>query len=271
MKRPWYTRDNLRKRLGTASLFLGLLIFIWLTARVPAIAQVYERLQAGVVRLGTGMGRGLAGLTESELSLQARYAEREAEVRALAIDQAEHQALEREVLELRGLLGYTATASSSGTPSHVIARSVDQDATRVLIDKGANDGVVRGAAVVIDTGVLFGIIDTVHDQTAEVRLVAHPDSRLPATILGGNRTLGLVEGRQGSLLTMEFIPQDSDVLVDDVVVTSGLDAGVKAGLVIGLVTEVVTVESAPFKQAFIELLYEPREWTTVLVLPPPGL
>jgi rod shape-determining protein MreC len=271
MARPWYGKDSLRKTALAAGVFLGVILVFWLSARIPALSAFYERLEAGIVRLGTGLGNSLTRLTTSEESLQARYAEREAQVRSLAVERASYEALEREVNELRALVGYGATTTAAAVVSHVIARSVDDQATRVLIDRGQVDGVIEGSAVVIDTGILFGLVESVREKTAVVRLVSHPESYIPAAILGQTRTIGLVEGREGVLLTMQFVPQDSELQAGDVVVTSGLDGLVREGLVIGLVTEVVSVESAPFQEAYIELLYEPREWTTVLILPPPGL
>ena len=265
------TSENLR-RLGLGvGVFLGTILIFWLSARIPPLARFYERIEGGVVRVGTGIGNAITRITKPEQSLASQLQICQEETRQLAIDTATQAALQQEVNELRALATYTARTGTSGVTAHVIARAVDNDATRVLIDKGVRDGLIKGSAAVIDDGVLFGLLEDVREETAVVRLVANEQSNLPAAVLGKNRTIGLVEGREGALLVMEFIPQDAELGTGNLVVTSGLDGLVQEGLVIGLVTEVVSVESAPFQRAFIELLYEPREWTTVLVLPPPGL
>ena len=266
-----YTSDGVRKAALGVGAFLGVILIFWLLLRIPAFAGIYARVEAGVVRVGTGVGNVIERLARSEHSLTTKFEACEADSRDLAVDAAAFAALEREVSELRALVNYTNRTASEGVVTHVIARAVDNDATRVLIDKGSNDGLVKGSAAVIDDGVLFGMIEDVREATAVVRLVANAQSNIPAAVLGKNRTIGLVEGREGALLVMEFIPQDAELGNGNLVVTSGLDGLVQEGLVIGLVTEVVAVESAPFKQAFIELLYEPREWTTLLILPPPGV
>lgn len=265
------TSENLRKAALATTIFLGVILLFWVSSRVPVLARAYERIEAGIVRVGTGIGNGIARLTQSENSLSAQYQACEAERRSLAIEAGEYDALRREVDELRALVSYTGRTGAEGVVTHVIARAVDNDATRVLIDKGRDDGITEGSAAVIDDGVLFGMIEETRETTSVVRLVANAQSNIPAAVLGSTRTIGLVEGREGAVLAMEFIPQDAELGNGNLVVTSGLDGLVREGLVIGLVTEVVSIESAPFQQAFIELLYEPREWTTLLILPPPEL
>ncbi len=271
MARPWYTRDSFRKAAGTIGTFLGVLLGVFLLGRIPAVGTTYQRIEGGFVRVGTGLGNVLERLTEREGSLQARYNQCEEDRRLLAQDAAERQALLREVEELRQQVAYVAQTAMVGVTSHVIARAVDNDATRVVIDRGQIDGIVSGSAAVIGEGIYYGQVEEVRESTAVIRLAANPESRIPAAIHGKQRTIGLVEGKEGALLAMEFVPQDAQLQEGDVVVTSGLESTIREGLVIGLVTEVVVVESAPFQRALIELLYEPREWTTVLILPPPNL
>ncbi len=259
----------IRRATLVSATFLGVILFFWLLLRIPTLARVYARVEAGLVRVGTNIGTGLIGFTRSEKSLLEQLEVCEATTRTLAREAVSVATLEQEITELRALLGYTTKAQATGLSTHVIARAVDNDVTRVLIDKGELDGVQTGSAVVIDDGVLFGMIESVRQTNSVVRLVTSPQSRIPAAVLGANRTIGLVEGRQGAVLIMDFIPQDAELGTGNLVVTSGLDGLVREGLIIGLVTEVVAVESAPFQHAFIELLYEPREWTSLLILPPP--
>lgn len=270
MARSWYTSESVRRAALRAGAFFALPILCIFLLRVPAVSRLFERIEAGFVRVGTGIGNAFARLTLSESALVVQFQACQDNLRNSSVQAARTDELLHEVTELQALLGYVARVGAAGVTSHVIARAVDDDATRVVIDKGSEDGIVRGSAAVISDGVLFGLVDEVREQSSIVQLVAHPESNLPAAILGKTRTIGLVQGREGALLSMEFIPQDADLKVGDLVVTSGLDGLVKQGLVIGLVTEIVTVESAPFQKAFIELLYEPREWTTVMILPPPG-
>ncbi|MCR4311893.1 MAG: hypothetical protein NUV56_01280, partial [Candidatus Uhrbacteria bacterium] len=101
-----------------------------------------------------------------------------------------------------------------------------------------------------------------------VRLSTDRASQVPSAILGKRRTIGMVEGQEGALLAMDFVPQDADVAPGNIVVTSGLDGSIPEGLVIGTISDVIIQESAPFKRAIIEPLHDPREWSTMLIIPP---
>ncbi|MFZ2682143.1 MAG: rod shape-determining protein MreC [Patescibacteria group bacterium] len=271
MVKPRQTSDAVRKATQGVGVFLAVVVGFWLLIKIPVFSKMFERVEAGVVRVGTGVGKGVSRITASEQSVVTKFAACQTNERLLAIDAAAFDAVQREVNELRGLLAYTERTGADGLVADVMARAVDNDSTRVLVDKGAVDGVMKGSAAVIDNGVLFGLVEDVRETTSVVRLVSNAASNIPAAVLGKTRTIGLIEGREGAVLSMDFIPQDAELGSGNLVVTSGLDGQVAAGLIIGLVTEVVSVESAPFQQAFVELLYEPREWTTLMILPPPGL
>jgi rod shape-determining protein MreC len=263
--------EGLRRAIISVGIFLGVIAIFWVSLQITWFANIFQRVEAGVVRVGTGIGNTIVRVTSPEETTASKFSQCEAELRSLAIESADYEALKREVSELRATLAYTDSTDGQGVVAQVIARAVDDDATLVLIDKGSTSGLVLGSAAVIDNGVLYGIVEEVRSNSSVIRLVANSNATVPAAVLGKGRTIGLVEGRGGALLFMDFIPQDAEIGTGNLVVTSGLDGFVRQGLVIGLVTELVTVPSAPFKQAYIELLYEPREWTTVLVLPPPGL
>ncbi len=259
-----------RSALGIAG-FLAVLLIAKLILDIDGVANFANRIESQGVQVGTGIGNGLACLTQSSTSYMVALQSCEANNRQLVIEHVDYAELKRQVLELQALLQYTQQTGAAGTTARIIARALDDKATHVIIDKGKSDGLAIGSAVVIDNGILYGIVEDIKATSAVVRLLANEQSKIPAAVLGENRTIGLVEGREGAVLVMEFIPQEASLSAGDMVVTSGLDGRVPEGLVIGLIAEVVTVQSAPFKRAYIELLYDPREWTTVVVLPPSGV
>ncbi len=61
----------------------------------------------------------------------------------------------------------------------------------------------------------------------------------------------MVNGRAGAQPVMEFIPQDADVGVGDVIITSGLGGNFPKNLVIGQVVEVRQRDFEMFQQATI--------------------
>jgi len=83
-----------------------------------------------------------------------------------------------------------------------------------------------------------------------VRLLTDVDSAV-AAILQTTRGTGLVVGQPDGSLQMAFIPQEEEVKVGDVVLTSGLGGLMPKGLVIGQVTEVERREYETFQTAVV--------------------
>ncbi len=267
MARAWYSNDRYRRTAISGGIFLAVIILVILSSKVPFLGRLYARLEAGAVRLSTQVGSGLKRASQSETTLAAAYATCQETTRALAIEQSHLSSLEDEVEELRAVHNYSQVSGQSGILARVIARGVAEDSTNLILDRGSAEGVADGSAVVIDNGVLFGLVTEVREHSSVVRLLNSTQSKVPATILGASRSLGLVEGREGALLVMDFIPQDAQIDVNDVVVTTGLDGLIPAGLVVGLISDVVSDDSAPFKQAFVEPPFIASDWTTVYVIP----
>ncbi len=76
----------------------------------------------------------------------------------------------------------------------------------------------------------------------------------------------MAEGIAGNLLRLKFIPQQTSIQVNDLVISSGLETGVPAGLFIGLVNDVRPEQNAPFLEAVIQPLVDIRQYTIVNVL-----
>jgi rod shape-determining protein MreC len=268
---PGFINDKVRRVLVGTLLFGGTVLLLWLLTNIFGFGRLYSGFQSQVVKSSTGLNAfvtrfGRKGATVEGLFLTCRD-----DLMTLAFDKAELLQLQRENMELKESLAYKQTHTAVAVTAAVIARSVVDDQTKVIIDQGSKAGVVPGAAVIIGDGYLFGIVTDVGPVSSTVRLLNSAQSRVPATVLGSARTLGLVEGRQGALLVMEFIPQEVNIQLNDLVVTSGLDGELQQNLVIGIVSDIKEVESEPFKRAFVELVYEPRDWTMVQVLIPEPL
>lgn len=261
---------RVEKGVRTAAILMAVVLAYLLLRNVPPIARVLSYVEHGLVTIGTGVGTIFTRLTTPEDSLQAQFAICEDRLRATSEREAALADANHRVNELETLLGYIQENTAKGTVARIIARSLPDTAT-VRIDKGSSDGIALGNAVVVDDGHLLGVVTEVRATSADVRLVHSSQSHVPSMIVGHSRTIGLVSGEGGSLLHMDYIPQDAVIGEENLVVTSGLEGEIPANLVIGVVTSVIQEETSPFLQALIEPLYDAREWTTVLVLSAPAL
>ena len=267
MPRAWYTQDIVLHRAKRLAVFVGVVVVYIVLRRVPVLhtADAWARHQ--LVRFGTAVGGAIERVVASEDSLSARLNACEESRMALGTEHAELLVLADEAAELEYLLGFASALKADRIAARVVSRSVGGTSS-VTLDRGANDGVTTGMAAVIGDGILYGTVTDVGNTSSTIRLTTDRQSAVPAAIMGEPRTIGLVRGQEGALLSMEFIPQDAKVDGGDVVVTSGLDGAMPEGLVLGTVSAVVVQESAPFKTAVVEPLHDPREWSTMFLLAP---
>ena len=70
----------------------------------------------------------------------------------------------------------------------------------------------------------------------------------------------------GNLLKLNFIPQETVIEIDNLVVTSGLEPRIPSGLLVGIINDVHPEPNAPFLEAVIEPLVDSRLHTSVQVL-----
>src|SRR5580692_11371820 len=116
---------------------------------------------------------------------------------------------------------------------------VDLDAfrERVLVDKGASQGVFVGQSV-LDSGGVFGQVARVEQYTSEVILISDPAHAIPVQInRTGLRTVAVGTG-DTSRLKLPYLPTSADIQEGDLLVTSGLGGGFPVGYPVGMVARV---------------------------------
>ncbi|MFA5945429.1 MAG: rod shape-determining protein MreC [Patescibacteria group bacterium] len=257
-----------RKAVKPLGVFFAVLGILFLSPKIPYVGGVVRSIEAGFSAFGSAFGRGASRFLASENSLSTQLTICRDDKTALARDVVEFERLKDENAELRESLHYKETTGRSGLTARIIARSIPEDTMRVIIDKGSADGVARGSSAVVGQGIVFGTVTEVKETTSIITLLTSTASKMPSAILGKKKTIGLAEGRDGAVMSLKFIPRDVDIARADVVVTSGLGGLVPEGLLLGTVTDVVDMESAPFKEAFVAPLEDPLDWSTVLLIPP---
>jgi rod shape-determining protein MreC len=137
---------------------------------------------------------------------------------------------------LQNLLGFREQNRQRTVAARVIARAPDNWLSVIIVDKGSSTGVRRNAVVITPAGLLGRVVDT-SPNLSKVALVNDPDFSVSA-IVQRSRQEGLVSGTLGTSLIMKYLPRESDVKVDDVVVTSGLTGICPKGILVGKVTSI---------------------------------
>jgi rod shape-determining protein MreC len=164
--------------------------------------------------------------------------------------------IERENARLREMLQFKAHSTLRLKPARVINRSASNWWVAMDVDVGTNDGVTQNMAVLSHAG-LIGKTTDVGRHVARVLLIADPNCKV-AALIESSRDAGIVEGdTRGSMetarCTMRFISRNSEVKLDDTVLTSGLDELYPKGIVIGKVVQISNEEYGLYKSAQVRL------------------
>jgi rod shape-determining protein MreC len=197
-----------------------------------------QRAVSGVVR---GISRGWSGYVDmrgvheenQRLQERVRYLELLLQERQQRADEADRL---RALLELKKILPFETVVSE------VIAHEGVPWFRTITLNKGRHDGVRLEAPVISPSGVVGRVI-AVGPAAARVQLLLDRDSGVGVRI-ERSRTVGVVSGKLGPAdsantdLELKYVPAFADVVVGDVVVTSGTDRMFPKGLVVGRVRSV---------------------------------
>ena len=156
--------------------------------------------------------------------------------------------LQAENARLRQLLGSKAQLPSQATIAEIIGVPPDPDRAAVILDKGQDDGVQPGQAVVDAQG-LFGQVVDVSSSTSWVILITDRKHAIPAR---NNRTgVRMIVGGIGvsDRLVLEDLPASTDVQDGDLIETSGLGGRFPPGYPVGTVASVEATQDSPYLQA----------------------
>src|SRR6202795_4436593 len=169
--------------------------------------------------------------------LRADKTRLEAALRLAQFRLQRYEALEAESQRLRALRDRTADVTDRFVIGDVMDVDLDAFRERVLVNKGAQDGVYVGQAV-LDAGGVFGQVARVGQLTAEVILVSDATHAIPVQVnRNGLRTIAMGTGDMGRL-KLPYLSTSADVIAGDLLVTSGLGGGFPAGYPVGTIAEV---------------------------------
>lgn len=166
-------------------------------------------------------------------------------------DTANFKLLQDENAELRTQLNFFSNQKFVHIGAEVVGRNIEPLGSTLIINRGKKDGVQVGNAVIVSNGVLIGKVAKTEEESSLVRLLNDNQSKVAATILNHEKSLGVIEGGYGISVRMDFIPQQEDIRVGDLVVTSGLEAGMPRGLLIGNIVAVEKEAYEPFQKAIL--------------------
>ena len=190
----------------------------------------------GVVQRPLGTVRDAAAQTRSLIDLAAENTRLREENGRLKQWEATAYQLEAQNRVLRGMVNLKDQAAPILRTEPVVAESGGIYVRSVLVGGGAHDGLAKGQAAMVGTG-LIGRITEVGAWSARVLLITDLNSRIPV-VLEGTRTHAIVTGDNTPYPFLMYLPKAAQVNVGDRVVTAGHDGMFPTGLAVGRVAAI---------------------------------
>jgi rod shape-determining protein MreC len=209
----------------------------WLSAAVYPV-QVVVDLPFRAWDWVSGSFADRSRLRQENLELNAR-------LRLANLQLQRFAALEDENRRLRDMRENSAGVAERVLVASILNVDLDPFRHRVLLDKGAADGVFKGQAV-LDAEGIFGQVAQVHARTAEVILISDAEHAIPVqSNRSGLRTIAVGTG-DSKRLSLPFVTVEADLKQGDLLLSTGMGGVFPPGYPIAEVTRVVRDASTTF-------------------------
>ncbi|MBV5305411.1 MAG: rod shape-determining protein MreC [Desulfobulbaceae bacterium] len=116
----------------------------------------------------------------------------------------------------------------------------------LIVDRGKNDGVIKGMVARTSLGVVGQVIQ-VSDNYAKILLTNAPSSAVDAMIQK-NRVRGILKGAADKGYVLYYVLKNAEVEVGDRVVTAGVGGVFPSGIPLGTVSEVRSKRRGMFQE-----------------------
>ena len=196
------------------------------------LCSPFQKTSTFVIKKVQGFFQGylfLVNLHKENVMLKQRMAELQKDNQ-----QMKEMALANE--RFQKLLQFREKISSNVISAEVIGQDPTSWFKSLTINKGEKDGIRRGMAVISPEGVVGQILKTAPYHSI-VLLITDYNSAIDS-IVQRTRAKAIVEGKGENRCQLKYLLRAEDVIVGDIVVTSGLGGNFPKGLMIGDIKKV---------------------------------
>jgi rod shape-determining protein MreC len=221
-------------------------------------AEVERTISSGVASVRRVWG-GYAGLRNLKTENEALTRQLE----AAQIELQQQRALADRTRTLEQLLDLRDRSKLKTVAAEIIGGGATPDFRTLTIDKGTRDGIGGDMSVLAPAGVV-GRVVVPSARAAKVQLLIDRNAAAGA-LIERSRAQGVVIGGGDDRLTMEYVSEVADVMVGDVVVTSGIDGIYPKGYVVGRV-ETIERSGSSYKKITVRPAVDFTSLEEVLVV-----
>ena len=196
--------------------------------------------------------------------LKQKIEELEKQNTAMKINLQRIDVLENEVSRLRSIKSQMDNNLKNIKIAQITQKDVIPNKKSVQINVGSNYKTKVGQTVMGVNGLLGQVVE-VNVYSSKVLLITDNDSNVPAKIARTGQQI-IIKGRsQDNFLEVSFLPNDSEVEIGDLIITSGQANRFIPSLKIGRVVEVIRNEGERFSQVIIKPLEDADKVSEVIL------
>jgi rod shape-determining protein MreC len=196
-------------------------------------SQSFYSSYAQAVKSTTDLYLNLIDIKKDNIKLQS-------DISKLRLAMAEIQELKQENLRLATLLNFQQQTPMDLLPVRLIGRDALREYQSIMVDRGSDHGVKKGMGVLSSDGAI-GYILHAEPTFSQVLLLSDRYAVLDV-LVQRSRARGILGGAAPHLFELRYLKRSDDVVIGDVIITSGLDNVFPKGIHVGVVNKVDKTE-----------------------------
>ena len=203
------------------------------------------------VDLQMGLAETISSYLKKQKTLMSDLEKLRTENLQLSVRAQRYSAVKRENSRLRDLLDFPVVPNQRTIVANILSIDTKSGSQQIVVNKGENTGAQVGQAM-IDVHGVIGQVIKVGPYSSVGLLITDPKHSIPVEL---NRTglravvTGIDESKK---LSLSFVPIDADVVVGDLVVSSGLGNRFPSGYPVGTIKSVARVNGESFADISVE-------------------
>lgn len=257
-----------------AALLLGLMTYIAVSGGFQTVPeQIITTVTSPFVNAANAISEGVGGFIDKLVNADSYKAENEelkAQLSEMYKNTMDYEALQEENRLLREMLGLKEENESFvfSDPCDVVARNANDMYGGFTINRGSNDGLSLNDPIITPIG-LIGRVTEIAPSYSKVSTILSPQVTVGVLSVRSKATGVLendLESAENGLCLISNILKDADIMVGDVVVTSGNSGLFPEGIVVGTVTQVYDDPNGLSKHALIKPSVDSFDVTAVFAV-----
>ena len=148
-----------------------------------------------------------------------------------------YQALEEENNRLRRLLNARDGFQGNAALAEILYSGRDLFSRRIVIDKGRQNDIKTGQAVVDDIGVI-GQVTRAYPFVSEVTLITDKEQTVPVEVVRNGLRAVVFGAGESDEVELRYMPVNVEIQTGDELVTSGIDGTYPYGLPVAVVSKI---------------------------------